>query len=344
VDAVRAFVEARLSAEQRVCAPSADAVIEAPLMPGINRVSLVAFDDNGVGSNAATVDVVRPAAAAPTSDLWVVAVGVSRYPRLSEASQLPGARDDADDLASRLGTLAGESFRRVHVEKLLDDAVTPTSINHALGALVQMKPDDVAIVLFAGHGAKLGAGADMVFLTGAAELSQGGLGVSRSSLAVGALTWSAIAEQVNRAPGRVLVLLDACHAGHFTQELVVRNDELARAMASGRRAGVVVFAAAKGRQPSLELGGTRGLAVSAAGAPSARDGRRPNGVFTAALLDGLDDPATDRNGDGWLQLSEIIDQVTDVVSVASQGAQTPWVARRELFGDYAVARAHAAAP
>ena len=44
-----------------------------------------------------------------------------------------------------------------------------------------------------------------------------------------------------------------------------------------------------------------------------------------------------RNGDGAIQLSELIDEVTSRVTRASQGAQTPWVARRELLGDFRLA-------
>ena len=56
--------------------------------------------------------------------------------------------------------------------------------------------------------------------------------------------------------------------------------------------------------------------------------------FTGALLTSLSERSTDRNGDGALQLSELIEDVTTRVTTATGGAQTPWVARRELFGDF----------
>ena len=38
----------------------------------------------------------------------------------------------------------------------------------------------------------------------------------------------------------------------------------------------------------------------------------------------------------WDELGELIDYVTERVRSASNGQQTPWVARRELFGDFAL--------
>ncbi len=58
----------------------------------------------------------------------------------------------------------------------------------------------------------------------------------------------------------------------------------------------------------------------------------------------MSDPASDRNGDGSLQLSEIIDEVTRRVTRQSRSKQTPWVARRELFGDFVLAPAARKAP
>ena len=69
------------------------------------------------------------------------------------------------------------------------------------------------------------------------------------------------------------------------------------------------------------------------------DPAAPHGFFTGAFLGALADPMTDRNGDGAVQLSEIIDEVSRRVAIASRGEQTPWVARRDLFGDFKLADA-----
>jgi hypothetical protein len=67
------------------------------------------------------------------------------------------------------------------------------------------------------------------------------------------------------------------------------------------------------------------------------DTAAPHGFFTGAFLEALRSAETDRDGDGALQVSEVIQAVTARVTKASAGAQTPWVARRELFGDFKLA-------
>jgi hypothetical protein len=113
---------------------------------------------------------------------------------------------------------------------------------------------------------------------------------------------------------------------------------MARDLSAGGRAGVVVFAASKGRQPSFESGTARGLVLSNdVGGLPAYPARSGHGYFTAAVLDSLASPATDLDGDGRIELTELVQDVTFRVARASDWAQTPWVARREMFGDFAIA-------
>jgi hypothetical protein len=142
----------------------------------------------------------------------------------------------------------------------------------------------------------------------------------------------------------VLVLLDACHSGHLSQDLVVRNDDLASALVRNDRAGVVVFAAAKGRQFSYEPRGSRALVLTDEARELVQPRGKEHGFFTGAFLDALDSAESDRNGDGAIQLGEIIDEVTRRVGEATSMKQTPWVARREIFGDFALAPTPAATP
>jgi hypothetical protein len=67
--------------------------------------------------------------------------------------------------------------------------------------------------------------------------------------------------------------------------------------------------------------------------------RRGNGYFTGAFVGAIDAPSVDLNRNGLIEASEIIAQVRLRVMKASRGKQTPWVARRELFGDFVLATA-----
>ena len=331
VDVVRAYVEGRPVAEAKVCRQSAELALPVTLTGGTNRVSVVAVDDLGYASNATTTDIVSTKSRSQP-ELWIVAIGVDKYPRLAAKWQLAAAVADATSIAETFARQAGpgKQFGRAHVVTLFDNAVTVASVGDALDRLRAMRPDDVAIVFLAGHGWKSKARNDMVFLTG---------GVADPANTSAAIGWNEIGARLRRVPGRVVVLLDACHAGHISQDLVVPNGQLAAALHASGRAGVLVFAAAKGRQLSYELGGgARGLKlVAGSKAPVAIDGR--HGLFTAAILRALEDSTTDRDGDGTIQMSELVEAATSHTIAASVGQQTPWLARREMFGDFGIAKA-----
>jgi uncharacterized caspase-like protein len=265
-------------------------------------------------------------------DLWLVGVGVDSYPRLAASYQLSYASADAKALTEALerGARRDGGYRAVHKTLLLDAAATVPAVLEAVAALERMAADDVAVLFFAGHGVKLPASGDMVFLTTSADGSERG---SREH----GIGWDALSGRLAKAKGKVLVLLDACHSGHISRGLVVPNESLVSNLIADDRAGVVVFAAAKGRQLSYEPRGRRGLKLTQAGKELLVTSE-PHGYFTAALLRSIAAQDTDRNRDGVIQLSELLESTTRRVETATDGRQTPWVARREMLGDFGLVR------
>jgi hypothetical protein len=325
VDKVRAFADGRPVAEARVCAASADVELDVPLVAGLNRIAVVAYDERGVASAPRILDVTSARAARP--ELWLVGVGVSAYPRLGPEYQLALADDDARGVVAALAAQAGpgKPYAAAHTSLLVDENATPEAVDRSLAELARMRAEDLAVVFLAGHGVKPAPDAPMVFLTSKATATREGI----ASAGVG---WSAIGARLAAARGRVLVILDACHSGDVSRERIVQNGAMADALVRDQRAGAFVFAAAKGRQVSYEPSGIRALQLETklkarVTTPSA------HGYFTAALLASLAAPDTDRNGNGFIELSELVDEVTERVADATRGAQTPWVARRELVGD-----------
>ena len=118
-------------------------------------------------------------------------------------------------------------------------------------------------------------------------------------------------------------MLDACHSGSIVTETVVPNDQLAQQFFSGTHGGVMVFSASKGRQYSMEspdIGGGFGL-------------------FTYALVQGLGPRAkeVDNNQNSVVEFMELVDYVRKYVNQETKGDQTPWLSRKELFGDLPLA-------
>lgn len=354
VASVRAFVNGRTAATVAVDAPTKELVLDVPLEAGSNVVTLVAFDDAGRSSNPTSVDIGMPLGTA-RPDVWVVAAGVGWYPNLPVEDQLEGSVNDAYAIADVFAGQAGpgKRYERAHVTVLEDEQVTAEALDQALAQLAKMRPTDVAVVFLAGHGVRLPRTDDMVLLTGTAKLD-------KATWATSGIGWSRIGAALAKAKGRVIVLLDACHAGNVTQERIVPNTQLADDLVGSQRAGVLVFAASKGSQKSLEANAARSLALDPdqqvlvahkrvpkpkapppppPRTPTSPRERRGNGYFTGAVVAALDSPVTDINRDGVIQTAELITQVQLRVLRASRGQQTPWVARRELFGDFALATA-----
>ncbi len=338
VDEVRVFVEGRGVASAVVCAAEKELDLTVPLLGHTSRVTVLAYDERGFASNPVVVDVKDASPAGRRPDVWVVSVGVSKYPNLSADYQLALAEEDAKGVVLAFDDQAGEgkAFAAAHAKLLLGPEAAPDRIAAALRELAAMRPEDIAVVFFAGHGVKPDQ-QEMVFLTSQAA-------ATRASAKANGVGWAVIGEALARAKGRVLVLLDACHSGHLTQDLVVPNNALADALASSGRAGVFVFAAAKGRQLSFEPSGdARALVLDAATRPmvvppsAGPAGASPHGFFTGALLASLASEATDANRDGTIQLEELVDATTERVMRATKGQQTPWVARHEILGDFGIA-------
>lgn len=340
VDRVRVFVDGRSAVDKLVCAGEADVTLDVPIHAGRNRLSVMAYDAEGYSSNAKALDIVSTARG-ELPDLWVVSIGVSRYPQMPAAQQLDVADDDARAITEALRAQAGPGrpFRRLIGTSLIDAEVTVESVERALAGLSAMRPEDLAVVFLAGHGARISAD-EMVYLTSRAAFNK----ASAKEHGVG---WSRIERRLAEARGRVLLLLDACHSGHLSTELVAPNDVLARELAASDRAGVLIFAASRGSQFSYEVsggaarGGARSLELAwEERRPDLTTAPRPgHGLFTSAVLEALAGAAPDRDRSKAIEVGEFIDYVTERVRALSVGRQTPWVARREMLGDFVVAPA-----
>jgi WD40 repeat protein len=301
--AVRALAEGSSRSVEAKADQKGEVTLELPLEPGPNRFALVAYDAQGFSSPARTLDVEREGVGREASGLFVIAVGISRYPSLSARQQLRVADDDARAFGAFFARHGATS-----VQALTDDEATVAAIDRALASLSRLAPVDRAVVLFAGHGVRTASG-ETVLLTSAATTTD-------AADAGSTISWARIEAHLRRTPARVLVLVDACHAGSLSTELLVPNADLAAALTRSGRSGTLVFAASRGTQLSREGAWT--------------------GVFTGAVLDVLSDAREDRDRDGYIDADELIHSVTTRVSSETHGKQVPWVMRRELFGGFKV--------
>jgi hypothetical protein len=313
VKSVRVFVNGKPTLELPVNAKEKELSLDVPLFSGGNRITAVAYDEKGFSSNPKYVDVTCKHAGLAKPNLYIFAIGISDYPRLSSKWQLEFAHTDAKELIEALKNQEGKLFGEVRYNLLSNEIATVESISDVLDALSGVDENDVVVIFMAGHGVRAKDGT-FYFLTAAGDFQEP---------QNGGVSWTLLGEYLSRIRGRVILLLDACHSGSVVTETVVPNDELAQQFFTGGRGGIMVFSASKGRQYSLE-------------SPDIGGGF---GVFTYALTQSLGSRAkdVDTNSNGFVEFMELVDYVSRYVHRETKGEQTPWLSRKELFGDLPVA-------
>jgi WD40 repeat protein len=235
------------------------------LPPGPHRVVVLARTaDASLPSNALTIDT-RPLTEWPA--IRLLAVGISNY--ADKDLNLTCADKDAELLAAAFkesceGTVFGTVVPRV----LPNDKATRDGILKELAALRtdpkrRAKANDLVVVFFAGHGAK--EKDQFYLLPHDAQVN---------NLAGTAISGTTLRDELKDMPcGRVLLILDACHAAGFGEggRLAARNlkpatDDATRALTDDD-VGVAVMCAAMGSEVAEERSG--------------------HGLFTRALADAL---------------------------------------------------------
>jgi hypothetical protein len=316
VKTVRVFVNGKPALEVPFNLKEKELPLDVPLFAGANRITAIAYDEKGFSSNPKYVDVSCKHAGLAKPNLYVFAIGISDYPNLASRWQLEFAHTDAKALVEALKKQEGKLFGEVRFNLLSNKEATVETISEVLDALSAIGQNDLAVIFMAGHGVRAKDGT-FYFLTSSGSFDEP---------QKGGVSWTLLGNYLERIKGRVILLLDACHSGSIVTETVVPNDELAQQFFTGGRGGVMVFSASKGRQYSLE-------------SPDIGGGF---GIFTYALTQGLGPKSkeVDTSGDGFVEFMELVDYVRAYVDRVTEGEQTPWLSRKELFGDLPLAVAN----
>jgi WD40 repeat protein len=313
VRSVRVFTNGKPATEVSLDRKKETLSLEVPLFAGANRITAIAYDEKGFSSNPHFLDVICRARDITRPTLHVLGIGISAYPNLPAKWQLAFAHSDAQSVVTALKGQRGQLFGKVEPRLLVNEQATTRKIGAALESLGAASENDVVMIFMAGHGIRGNDGV-FYFLTSEGQLD---------SPSRGGISWASLGQHLDNIKGRTILMLDACHSGSIVTETVVPNDELARDFFSGRRGGVMVFSASKGRQYSYESPDFGGGA----------------GLFTYALTQaiGAQSQVADRDKNGYVELLELVDYVSGYVDRQTFGQQTPWLSRKELFGDLPVA-------
>ncbi|MBS2021091.1 MAG: caspase family protein [Deltaproteobacteria bacterium] len=313
-----------------------------PLSRGQNLIAVTVTDARLGTSPPETVLVTRQAPPrAP--EMWLLAVGVSKYTDTSYALQY--AAKDAQDLAGTLQKLGG-GFAKVHTKLVLDGDATRENILAGRAFLTQADRDDVVVVFLAGHGL-LDREARYFFATTDLDFDQP---------AARGLSFPELESLVAGLPSRKrLVLIDTCAAGETDTEEVARaesNPRMEKAVVvasrglkkSAGRASLVAdpssIMLARDLFTDLRQGSGATVIGSSAGVEFAFEtASLKNGVFTHALLEALSARPVfwgARANENQLSVSGLQAQVTNSVVAATAGQQHPIARDVNADGDFVV--------
>jgi uncharacterized caspase-like protein len=272
------------------------------LEPGENRIEVVAYNGRDlIASDPAQIILKWDGEKSATPPkLHVLAVGVNDYwdSRLKLSYAVPDARALGDAFRQ-----AGSSmYQSVEVTSVLDDQVTIDNLDKAFAEVSsKVHPRDVFVFFLAGHGKTVDGRYHF--------LPQNFRYEKEDSIVKRGIDQERFQAWFAKIPARKSILLyDTCESGSLTGDRVQqRGIERVAALEKMTRAmGRTVLSASTDDAPALE-------------------GYRGHGVFTYALLDGLN--AADTNGNGLIEVTELaafIDQqVPDLSFKAFKMRQVP---------------------
>jgi WD40 repeat protein len=318
VTALRLLVDGRPYQGQaglkRVASPQLGKVEESwavELSPGRHRLAVQADSavSQATSDEVEVVYVEESRREVELPRLYVLAIGVSDYPgdlKLNYAAKDAQAIEQVFREKSRL------MFQKVETKLLTDKEATRAGILKGLNWLrKEMTQRDVAVFFFAGHGQKDSDGRFYLLP----------VDVDTDNLVATGVADDDLKKMLAGMPGRVIALLDACHAGAVggdkRRAAAPLTDDLVRDLVTDDY-GVVVMASAMGREFALESNQER------------------HGYFTLALVEALSGKAANR--EGVVYLTGLDAYVTDRVKELTKGRQHPVTAKPTSVRSFPLAK------
>jgi hypothetical protein len=265
--------------------------IPLPAKAGTRNIALVAVDEKN-GLHSATQYISLPFRGEEFKPvLHTLAIGVGKYAK-KNITELKYADKDAIDFANTIKGISTNQYREIKDPIVMtNEQADYLSIKKALGNIVKnAKQEDVVILFFSGHGEQ-----DMgntYYLSHDANTND---------LYSSALDFEELNKAVNLLKGdklcKVLLFMDCCHAG--------------------------AMSGAKSTFKPIQLVSPNAVKYysCSAGERSYESTKRPNGIFTAALIDALNGKARDK--DQNISTMGLSNYITHTVS-AERSDQSPY--------------------
>lgn len=316
--------------------------IKLELSSGKNKIQVSVLNQKGAESFKADkfmyldVPYSKP-------DLYVISIGVSQF---NDAQfNLDYAAKDAKDIISMYNNSQGK-YANVYTKQILNTQATATNIRKAKAFLANSKVDDHVVLFIASHGL-LDDNLDYYLATTDIDFhnpqSKG-------------LLYEDLEAVIDGIPARQkMLLIDACHSGEVDEdETNIAGGGMPVASApSTNTSGVKARGFKRIGGPSIGMAssfelmkelfadlrrGSGAVVISSAGGKefALESSQWSNGVFTYALLEGLQSGNADLDKNGEISVSEMKDYISKQVQLLTGGKQNPTSRRENLESDFKV--------
>lgn len=234
--------------------------------------------------------------------LWYLGIGVDTYTSES-IPNLKFCERDARAIDQQLAKTGTNQGVKYVPSLLLDGQATVTRVEEALQSLERtVATQDTIVITFSGHGVRGQRG--LYLLTREASLT---------GLHGSAVNWETLAAAIERLKAkRILVFLDTCHAGAFSESNLEIQTQFRERLSA--KSGVLVLASSQGQELSEEVA------------------QHDHGAFSLAVLEALKGLA-DRDDDGRLKLGELTRYVQTRVAALTNDRQHPTAVVRQISDD-----------
>ena len=272
---------------------------EIDTVAGENEISLSAFNSSNTVQGYMQTAKFNSTIKQEDANLYILSIGINQYKDTNV--NLKYAVKDAKDLEEKLKTQSATLYKPENIQYLLltDREATKTNIVNKVNELSKLiKPNDSFILFAAGHGILLQNQYYMLTSDYDGNINEGTM-ISSNEIVEMSKKIKSLSQ---------LFIFDTCHAGGV--EYIISGLYDARMSVLAKKMGLHIYASASSLQGAL-------------------DGYQGNGLFSHALLDGLNNNRNaDKNNDSkvsLIELGEYSKTTTAEISKKIGHSQTPLI-------------------
>jgi WD40 repeat protein len=301
------------------------------LSDGVNKISACVQNEKGILSLKSEISV-KNTLKGPKPSLYLVTIGSGEFK--DTLMNLAYANKDANDIGNYFGK--DRHYGKIVHQNYTGQKFTKNSLEEIKNVLEQANPSDMVLIFYAGHGL-LDKKFDYYLSTYNTDFNE----PEKNSVLYTDLE-GIIASCKSR---KKLLLLDACHSGEIDKESAsVDKDGLKVIYGDIKFRGFQTllesnqaFELSKILFADVDKNVGAAVISSSGGSELSLEGKKwNNGVFTHVVLQGLKSKKADLNGDGDMNVSELLFYVNENVKELTGGKQTPTSRVENIYYDFRV--------